>query len=209
MPMSDPQAIYFQLFPTTPSKGDLKKLEVVQEAMRQIAHTSAAGVSLESIGKALKMRRSHVIYYFPDFDSLVFECAKLATATAQHLIVERIKKANTPKKKILAVLDANYDWITKYPEQASLMLLFISDCRRSESSRALQSAILSAGVERLKGILFLALKSEKEAKILALSIQSLIAGILLNQGSVRTVLSPTQKSEGREVLERLLESYGI
>ncbi len=70
-----PNPLFIEVFQIKPRKGELKKLELIEEAIRQIAHQPIETVTLESIGKPLGMIRAHVAYYYKTLESLMSEIA--------------------------------------------------------------------------------------------------------------------------------------
>ena len=76
-----------RLFELRPRKGDLKKLEMILVATRQLAKYGLAGFNLDSVAKELGVRRSHVAYYFKTQNELIHEVIGLVIATGQDVTI--------------------------------------------------------------------------------------------------------------------------
>lgn len=206
--MNDSEALFHQLFTPSPRKGDRKKAALVDELISQIAKNGLESVSLDSVGKALGMRRSHVVYYFPTLEALVEAAVQLVTATVQRKIVAKVDAAETPRKRLAALLDANLEWMEEYPKHLAVMLVFWSGCLRDARLRALYSLILAKGRERLVAILTPVLRPKVDAPGAASEIQNWLAGFLLNLGTTSTLpYPPSVEKKARAKLMELFDRY--
>jgi TetR/AcrR family transcriptional repressor of bet genes len=199
--MDDKNALHGQLFPMAGRKGDLKKVALVEELIKQIAERGLESVTLESVGKSLGIRRSHVVYHFPTLAQLILAAVQHVTAWVQQKIVERVKRAKTPQQRLFALLDANFEWMDKHPEHQAILLLFWSGCLREPSLQGVYRSILSGGRDRLCAILGPTILKSAELEKAALEIQSWITGTLLNLSLTESPkVSSLSRKKAREAL---------
>ncbi|MCB0403642.1 MAG: TetR/AcrR family transcriptional regulator [Bdellovibrionales bacterium] len=174
---------FFRLFEVQPRKGDLRKLEIVLGAVRLIATRGADQVTLDSVGKGLGVRRSHVAYYFATREELIESVIQLIIATGQDILIETVKTARTPREGIEKHVEGHCEWLRKYPEHAAVMLMFYYQCTYDKKMRALNTEIRSKGQDRIVGMLdqfpkFKKLKRLQKIK-LAADYQNILTGHLI------------------------------
>jgi AcrR family transcriptional regulator len=145
--------IFGTLFESGPTKGDLVKARIIETVIQCISRKGIEETSYESIGKALKIRRSHVAYYFKDRDEMIELAVKYITSTAQALTVTRLQEETKPEKQVLAIVDGAFDWAEKHPDQVAVLLLFYHYCCFNKKYRAMMALIRNAGTERLTAVL--------------------------------------------------------
>ncbi len=197
--------LYFQLFPVKPGKGEIRKAAFIEAAIRLIAKKGGESLSFESLARMLKVRRSHLTYYFESVDELLLMAVKLVTATVQQLIVLRMHKAKTPQERLKALIDANGDWFENYPEQTPVMLYFNFKCHQAPVFRDLNDSILKAGHARLTAI-FTEWPHDKSTKVKmdAQVIQNLIAAEMMIYGT--SGKTPSGQKFREEVWPRVLNT---
>ncbi|MGZ6441137.1 MAG: TetR/AcrR family transcriptional regulator [Pseudobdellovibrionaceae bacterium] len=176
-------AIFFELFPSQPSKGDLKRFEIIRMALACFAKDGFEGGTFESIAKKLKTRRSHIVYYFADKDELFTAVIHFIIAHVQKMTVEYISKAQTPLERIMAMSDAAFDWSSQNPQQARVLLLFYYSAATESKYRKIHSQIREAGYARIDALLQEEFKSRgfKEPKEkFSRALHSMMTGFVLD-----------------------------
>jgi DNA-binding transcriptional regulator YbjK len=182
---NDHGALYFETFGVGLSKGDQRKLQIIEAAIESFATKGIANTSLESIGKQLKVRRSHIAYYFSTLEELIEDAIKFVAATAQAVTVERLKTAHSSEERLAAFVEAPFEWCERYPRHAAMMMLFYHLCTYQPGLRKMHSAVRKAGLQRIEQIVLLSCKSKPSAtrvtKIAQVcgSIQNLITGNII------------------------------
>ena len=183
MTQLNPDPLYSRLFESKPRKGDLRKMEIVQTAIRSIATVGIENTTLDSIGAELGVRRSHIAYYFKRKEELIETAVKLITLTAQDITIQRLQKAENPREQIAAQVRAVFEWGEKHPQHLSVFALMYYYGTFDESYRKLHSEIREAGRARLRLLLQAAQPKRKLTAngwdALTLSIQNLVFGSLL------------------------------
>ena len=106
--VAPPEALLARLFETKPRKGDLRKLAMAQAAITSLATEGIENTTLDSIGKRLGIRRSHVVYYFKMREELVAAAICLITVTAQDITVRKVSAAATARERLIAIVDGAF-----------------------------------------------------------------------------------------------------
>jgi len=176
-------ALFFKLFEQKPRKGDIKKFEIVDAAIRCVAADGIRGLTYDAIGKRLKIGRSHVLYHFSSIDLILDASIKFITATAQDITVGEIKKAKNPKQQIEAFVNGAFFWAENHPEQVAVLLLFYHFCATQPQYKEIHTEIRKVGQQRLAMMIATGFKDDisEPAKVerIALMAQGLITGNLL------------------------------
>ncbi|MBY0372039.1 TetR family transcriptional regulator [bacterium] len=177
MKMPDvPSALYYQIFNLKPGRGEERKLKIVEAAIESLATGGLENTTFDSIGKRLKMRRTHVAYYFTNRDELIQACIRYVVAVGQSAIIEDASRAASWKPRLKAVVEGPFDWLGGNPKFAAVMVLFYSLCSYSKNYRELQNNIRSMGEQRLASCLAGTSLSESQARDLARQMQMLMTG---------------------------------
>lgn len=184
--MDSSQSIFFESFPLQPRKGDLRKFAILEAVISCVARDGAVGATPAHIANHLKIRRSHVIYYFKDTQALVRGAFQLVTAVAQKTTIEAVKTAETPLDKILAISDGAFNWADKYPDQVKFLLFFYYLCTHDPHFAKLNAQIRETGFQRTKALLetaFAGHKTPLKYEDLAKMLQAIPTGLIIEQFS--------------------------
>lgn len=205
--MENLNPLYFQLFAPTPGKGERRKAALVEQAILQIAEQGLESMTLESIGKPLGVRRSHVVYYFKDADEVFLAAAKLCFGTLQAVTVETLKVQRTTRKRLLAINEANIQWVNKYPSHPTVLMTFLTRASRSKTDALLYNEMLEAGRNRIVAILREAGMSSEKANLASGPIHNVLFGTLITLScSAERPLSKSKRSWATSVVEQTLKS---
>jgi AcrR family transcriptional regulator len=189
------------------TKGDKKRWAILESAIAIIAKEGLESLTFEAIGKRLKVRKSHVAYYFPDKKDIVYASVEYAAGAGVQVLQEHMRKhAGTLKSYV----DGNFLWLEKYPAHAPVFLLFYYFASLDERYRMLYGTIRSVGQQRIKAMLVDEKPELPAAAIaaLAIGIQNLITASLVE--AYTTVGSPIEiKANLHEQVSRLIQSYLI
>jgi len=205
--------LYYELFQRALSKGDLRKIQILEEAIRQLTSQGIENVSLESISKRIGLKRAHVAHYFPSIGTIVDAAVRLITMKAQRITVEGISSVSTSLEIVRTVVDGAFRWADQYPDHARLMALFYYYATWNKKYRALHTKIRIVGAERLS----VAIKShrpqlsKKSVEQFATHIQCLITGYLLHALTVEMEepINDFRKRLNRHIEKLLNESTSI
>lgn len=202
-------ALYYQIFDLKPGKGEERKLKILEAFIHQVASKGLEHISFETIGKAVKMQRTHITYYFQTRDELIRASIRYAVAVGQRQTIAETEKAKGWREKLKAVVAGPFEWINNYPEHGSVMLMFYYLSTHDKKYRELQNTIRQMGEDRILGCLepYGELKklSLGELRALARWIQNLITGALVTHcaSDYPVGLKEIRASVIRSVEERL------
>ncbi len=197
--------LFLELLSPKMTKGQERKIEIIKSAIKIIAQKGIEATSFESIGKPIKMSKTHVAYHFKNKEDIIFKAIEYIINQGQTLTAQKVLKAapNT-EAQIAAILDSAFEWALKNPDAMGVYLLFFYYSRIHENYRVLQEKIRDTGLDRLDAILkghpkLSSDDSTESRKKLASAIQSLIAGSLM-------YLFTTEKKPSPESSDRLLKN---
>jgi AcrR family transcriptional regulator len=145
--------ILFQSFDLQLSKGDQRRFQIIEAAIECLGREGVQAANLEQVAKRLKTRRSHVTYYFKDWEDLLEAAIKYVIASAQRETIQKIGSASAPEQKILGMVEGAFVWAKKYPDQAAVYLYFHYACATEPRFRNLNAEIRGAGLRRLRALL--------------------------------------------------------
>jgi AcrR family transcriptional regulator len=149
-----PDALLHRMFDIQLSKGDLKRIEIIEAAIHCLATHGIEETSLDAIGKQLKISRSHIIYYFKDREALLDAVVKYVTQTGQNLFVERLSEVQgSPETLLTAYVHAVFDWVEKYEPHVRFMLLFSYFCVFHAKYRGLHTQMRDSARHRIEAII--------------------------------------------------------
>ena len=178
---------FAKTFPTSPTKGDLKRFEIISVTMKLVASKGINSFSFDQIAKQLGTRRSHITYYFSSREDLLNDIFKFITMTAQDITIEQVRMVESPKDQLIAVARGAFLWSERFPEQYKMMLLFYFICSHNEKFRRFHSDVRQIGLSRIEALLRSILEVRPERVILIPSLarqfQAVITGLLVERFS--------------------------
>ena len=179
-----PHALYYQIFDLKPGKGEERKVRILEAFIKQIATKGLENTSFETLGKAVKMKRTHITYYFQTRDDLIRASVRYAVAVGQRMTIAQAESARGWREKLKAVISGPFEWMAQFPEHASVMEMFYYLCSYDKKYRELQNSIRQMGEDRLVSCLEPWAEAEKlslsEVRATARRIQNLIVGAIIN-----------------------------
>lgn len=178
------QALYRQSLGLKPTKGDQRKVAIIEAVIEGLGTGGFESITFESIGKRSRMRPSHVAYYYPNIDDAVEAATKFIVATAQQTTVEFVREALTYREKLNAFIEGTFAWVERNPNHFSVMLVLWYYSTHDRKYRKFHDEIRELGATRLEAIIDPVLKKGKRkrgfsARTIAKSIQSILTGHLI------------------------------
>jgi AcrR family transcriptional regulator len=198
------------LFGDQPSKGTLKKFEIVQATIDCIATIGFEKTTYEAIAKKIGTRRAHIAYYFKDKQDIFKACIKYIVSNYHNVSQEHLSKASSPKDTLMKYVEGPYIWSKKYPQQLSSMLLFYYLCSVHDSYKELHDNVRTAGIDRIYDILAHDLKinlSKRETLILCKSIQNIMNGSHLSAETSSISTFKTAQTQSKKLVWKLVEPH--
>ncbi len=186
-----PHPLYAQFFNFRPRKGDIRRARIIESAITCLSTLGVEATSFEAIGKQTGMLRAHVAYYYKDRRDIVRDAIKFCVATVQSITVEHVSAATTDKERLVAFIEATFEWAEKFPKHLNLILLMYYYASYDPTYRKLHTEIRELGAQRI-GAIVKPLVSEKRSvdyRIVAKRIQYLITGNLVEYASTTPSVS--------------------
>jgi AcrR family transcriptional regulator len=118
--------LYFRSPQFRPSKGDIQRFAILEAALDCLSKKSISAFSFQSIAERLKIRRSHIVYYFKTPDNLLNEVLRMLLAVGQDITVAHLAGAKDPKVMLEAYVEATFLWFRLYPKHAAILFLSLS-----------------------------------------------------------------------------------
>jgi AcrR family transcriptional regulator len=202
--------VYQRLFDTQPSKGDLKKFELIRAAIRCIGSKGIEETTFETIAKEAKTQKSHVAYYFPDKRKLIEASIRYIIGRAQEATVREIQKETTLPGRLMAMARAALVWAEEEPEHAVVLLLMHYYCVFNPAYRVLQTQIRDAGLSRVRALLAEGFPKQPEKALaeVAQRIHWIMSGAVLDQLTTEERKPGSRIKQVTLAVERELEGLG-
>lgn len=191
-----------------PNRGDKRRIQILQATVDAIAGEKLEAITLESIARKCKVRRSHIAYYFSDPQKLIRSAIEYALSFGQEYAVHEISLATTAEDRLRAFVYANFHWFESYPKHAAVfgLLNYYSVCNGdyaklnsdlAEMAEARLEAILAGGAVSDSA------KKSKDLRAVARTLRAFLVGSLARYFS-STARRPLE-IEKKYVLEEFLK----
>jgi len=135
------------------SKGEKRRTALLNAATAIVAEEGIHALSIESVGRKAKMRRSHVAYYFTNPEVLLDAVIRHVVAVGQEITVQRLVDVTGAKERLLAHAAATFEWFESHPHHARVILLLHYYGGVREEYRQLNDLIRKGGEGRIRAIL--------------------------------------------------------
>ncbi|MEX2274762.1 MAG: TetR/AcrR family transcriptional regulator [Actinomycetota bacterium] len=96
--------------------GEKRRRSIVEEAIRCFGRDGYNATSLDTVAKAVGVRKQTLLYYFPNKDALLEACLTAAGATVGEAITVALEQKQTPETKAEAVVHAVFELAKEFPE---------------------------------------------------------------------------------------------
>lgn len=174
-------ALYLASIGHSLSKSDLRRLTMIESAIKGMAEEGLEGANFERVARNLKVRRSHVTYYFKDRDELALAAIKYIVTLAQDMTNRKIAEATDMKSKLLAFNEVTFEWANTFKDHARTLIVFYSQCASNTSFKKFNTTMRKEGTQRVLNIFkdYEYKGSDEELVIKAQTIQSIILGFVI------------------------------
>ncbi len=167
-----------------PSKGDAQRLAVLEVALQCLAEKGINALSFQEIARTLRIRRSHIVYYYPTLDALLTDLLKVLLSTGQDITVAHLSSVKSPLDMLTAYVEATFLWFRIFPQHAGVLFLSCHLGAVNSEHRDLLTTMRQSSEERILTILKKQAGRKKRTSAWYVSrasdIRSLIMGNLLN-----------------------------
>jgi AcrR family transcriptional regulator len=169
--------VLFELLDPKPRKAEEVKARIIEAAIQVIAEEGIENASLDNIGKRLKMKRSHIAYYFKSHDELIELVLVYITRMVQTLTIRLLEKAETPEEKLSSIVRAVFLWAAEHPPHIATYLLYYSMCSRLKKYQTNFQETRRLGAERLRDIVAAVNgKKGRDFNLISVAIQGIVLG---------------------------------
>jgi AcrR family transcriptional regulator len=207
---SQPNDLYAAFLNFKPSRSDHRKIALLESTIDCIASIGVESITLEELGNRTDMTKAHVAYHFKSCRLLIEAAIKFVISTGQSETVNKVSKAEEPREKLIAFIEATFEWFEKFPKHASVMLLFYYYANTQDEYRALHTEVRELGAKRLAAILgMMGLKGTKNdfyrcAKL----VQGILTASVINRVTTnqRDSWDSVRKSTLKDIL-RLVDEW--
>ncbi len=190
-------ALYARFLDFKPRKGDLRKLEILEAAIQCLSSDGIHHTTFESVGKQLGIGRAHVAYHFPELGDLIEAAIKFCVSHVQALTVDAVSAEDSDQEKLEAFINATFEWVQRYPQQASAILLLYYLASIDRRYKKLHDEVRTLGAKRIQALLegCLGRKHKAKSELLARRVQAIMTGNIVE-------FLTTQPKESLEHLRR-------
>ena len=192
-----------------PSKGDLKKLEIIQAAIECIASIGFEKTTYEAIAKKIGTRRAHVAYHFKDKEDIFKACILSINHNYQEVLKKHVAKAKSGKELLIHFAEGPFVWAEKSSDELSVMLLFYYLSAVNKEYKSLNTQLKSAGIQRLVMVMSQELKlksSIDELKYVAKEIQNIVTGSVIDAATTNNKTLKQARKDVRKSVLNILEN---
>lgn len=191
-----------------PSKGELKKLEIIQAAIECISTIGFEKTTYQAIAEKIGTRRAHIAYHFKDKSDIFKASIQYINTNYQLVLSEQLDSAEPGIDTIEKYAASPFVWAERYPNELSVMLLFYYLCAIDTEYRRLNDELRKRGVERILLVLtqechFDLKPADLELK--AKQIQNLISGSIMDAVTTQNKSLTQAKIETIKNITNLLE----
>lgn len=198
-----------ELFDFRLSKGDQKRIEIVQATIDCLAELGIEKTSFAAIAEKMGTRKSHVNYYYKDKDDIYYDIYKFIAGTYQEYSIAYLEQKSKSKDKLFRFLDAYFHWARENEKQLNAMFLLYYFCFHKPRFREVNQKIREGGIERLSFILREQFSlTPKKSQLLAKGIQAIMSHAAVDSYTfMKDSCDPVEREkEARKLIKHLLSS---
>lgn len=145
--------LILQLFPSSVSKGDLKKAQIIQSIIDIVASEGFEALSFERIGKEVGIAKSHVVYHFHAKNEMLLMAYQYILNYAQTYIIEGIYEADPGFDRFEAYVRAHFEWMKIKPNHFPFIVMLYGRSAYDEEIRTFNQKVRIAGKTRIRGLI--------------------------------------------------------
>ena len=160
---------------------DIRRKELRQAAFEVLQREGMAGATLEKVAAHAGASKGIVLHYFRNKQELFEQAMREANANLRDAVAGRLRQAKTPRERLAAIIEGNFDARFYQPSIAHAWLSLCGEVPREPQLARIQAVIHA----RMQSNLLSALKpvlSDEEARQTAHLISALIDGLWLRLG---------------------------
>lgn len=171
--------------------SDIRRKELRKAAFAVLQREGIASATLEKVAAEAGASKGIVLHYFRNKQELFEHAMREANAQLRDAVVARLRRARTPRERLDAVIEGNFEPEFFQPSICHAWLSLCAEVPRDDRLARIQTVIHA----RMNSNLISALKhmaGENEAADIALGITALIDGLWLHLGLQKRGISSEQ-----------------
>lgn len=171
--------------------SDIRRKELRKAAFAVLQREGIAGATLEKVATEAGASKGIVLHYFHNKQELFEHAMREANAELRDAVVIRLRHARTPRERLDAVIEGNFEPSFFRPLICHAWLSLCAEVPRDDKLARIQTVIHA----RMSSNLVSALKdmvAKDEAADIALGIAALIDGLWLRLGLQKSGISSEQ-----------------
>lgn len=168
--------------------SEIRRKELRVAAFEVLKREGLAGATLEKVAGHAGASKGIVLHYFRNKQELFEQAMREANRALGEDVSRRLKLAKTPRERLVAVIDGNFDERFFQPSMAHAWLALCAEVPREPQLARIQAVIHA----RMRSNLMSALKGlveDERRETVALAIAALIDGLWLRLGLQSDALS--------------------
>jgi TetR/AcrR family transcriptional repressor of bet genes len=173
---------------------DIRRKELRQAAFEVLQREGMAGATLEKVATHAGASKGIVLHYFRNKQELFEQAMREANASLRDAVAERLRRATTPRERLVAIIEGNFEERFFQPSIAHAWLSLCAEVPREPQLARIQAVIHSRMHSNLLSAL-VPMLGEQEGRCMALQVSSLIDGLWLRLGLQSGGLSRTEALE--------------
>ncbi|MBZ7920798.1 transcriptional regulator BetI [Ensifer adhaerens] len=161
--------------------SEIRRRELRRAAFEVLQREGMAGATLEKVATHAGASKGIVLHYFANKQELFEHAMREANAALKEAVVERLNRARTPRERLDAIIEANFEERFFQPSVCHAWLSLCAEVPREPQLARIQKVIHA----RMRSNLLSALSHllpAGECEAAALGITSLIDGLWLRLG---------------------------
>ncbi|BCG89155.1 transcriptional regulator BetI [Mesorhizobium sp. 113-3-9] len=161
--------------------GDIRRKELRQAAFAVLEREGIAGATLEKVAAHAGASKGIVLHYFRNKQELFEHAMREANAVLRDAVVARLRRARSPRERLDAVIDGNFEEHLFQPSLCHAWLSLCAEVPRDEKLARIQKVLHARMRSNLLSGLH-GLTSPNVADDIALGVTALIDGLWLRLG---------------------------
>lgn len=161
--------------------SEIRRRELRRAAFEVLQKEGMAGATLEKVATHAGASKGIVLHYFANKQELFEHAMREANAALKEAVVERLNRANTPRERLEAIIEANFEERFFQPSVCHAWLSLCAEVPREPQLARIQKVIHARMRSNLLSALAHLLPPD-ECESTALGITSLIDGLWLRLG---------------------------
>ncbi|WDZ77507.1 transcriptional regulator BetI [Ensifer adhaerens] len=161
--------------------SEIRRRELRRAAFEVLQKEGMAGATLEKVATHAGASKGIVLHYFANKQELFEHAMREANAALKEAVVARLNRARTPRERLEAIIEANFEERFFQPSVCHAWLSLCAEVPREPQLARIQKVIHARMRSNLLSALVDLLPAE-DCEAVALGITSLIDGLWLRLG---------------------------